>query len=42
MTTWRIPLFDARFGPEEEEALLRPLRAGWLTRLSSSIRRQSK
>ncbi len=31
MSTWRIPLFDARFGPEEEEALLRPLRAGWLT-----------
>jgi dTDP-4-amino-4,6-dideoxygalactose transaminase len=31
MTPWRIPLFDARFGPEEEEAVLRPLRAGWLT-----------
>jgi dTDP-4-amino-4,6-dideoxygalactose transaminase len=31
MSSWRIPLFDARFGPEEEEALLRPLRAGWLT-----------
>jgi dTDP-4-amino-4,6-dideoxygalactose transaminase len=31
MSNWRIPLFDARFGPEEEEALLRPLRAGWLT-----------
>ncbi len=31
MSTWRIPLFDARFGPEEEEAVLRPLRAGWLT-----------
>lgn len=31
MAVWRIPLFDARFGPEEEEALLRPLRSGWLT-----------
>jgi dTDP-4-amino-4,6-dideoxygalactose transaminase len=31
MTTWRIPLFDTRFGREEEEAVLRPLRAGWLT-----------
>jgi dTDP-4-amino-4,6-dideoxygalactose transaminase len=31
MRTWRIPLFDAHFGPEEEEAVLRPLRAGWLT-----------
>ncbi len=31
MSTWRIPLFDARFGPEEEQAVLRPLRAGWLT-----------
>jgi len=28
---WRIPLFDTRFGSEEEEAVLRPLRAGWLT-----------
>jgi dTDP-4-amino-4,6-dideoxygalactose transaminase len=28
---WRIPLFDTRFGPEEEAAVLRPLRAGWLT-----------
>jgi dTDP-4-amino-4,6-dideoxygalactose transaminase len=31
MTTWRVPLFDADFGPEEEAAVLRPLRAGWLT-----------
>jgi len=31
MSTWTIPLFDARFGPEEEAAVLRPLRAGWLT-----------
>jgi dTDP-4-amino-4,6-dideoxygalactose transaminase len=31
MTTWRVPLFDTRFGPEEEAAVLRPLRAGWLT-----------
>jgi len=29
--TWRVPLFDTRFGPEEEEAVLRPLRAAWLT-----------
>lgn len=31
MSSWRIPLFDTRFGPDEEEAVLRPLRAGWLT-----------
>ena len=31
MSAWRIPLFDTRFGPEEEAAVLRPLRAGWLT-----------
>lgn len=31
MSTWRIPLFDTTFGEEEEEAVLRPLRAGWLT-----------
>jgi dTDP-4-amino-4,6-dideoxygalactose transaminase len=29
--TWRVPLFDTRFSPEEEEAVLRPLRAAWLT-----------
>lgn len=28
---WRVPLFDASFGPEEEAAVLRPLRVGWLT-----------
>ena len=31
MSAWRIPLFDIRFGPDEETAVLRPLRAGWLT-----------
>jgi dTDP-4-amino-4,6-dideoxygalactose transaminase len=31
MANWRIPLFDAHFGPEEEDAVLRPLRARWLT-----------
>lgn len=31
MSVWRIPLFDTRFGPDEEAAVLRPLRAGWLT-----------
>jgi len=31
VSAWRIPLFDTRFGPEEEAAVLRPLRAGWLT-----------
>lgn len=31
MTIWRVPLFDADFGPDEEAAVLRPLRAGWLT-----------
>ncbi len=31
MAEWRIPFFDARFGPEEEAAVLRPVRAGWLT-----------
>jgi dTDP-4-amino-4,6-dideoxygalactose transaminase len=38
MTAWRIPLFDARFGAEEEEAVLRPLRAGWLTMGDEVIR----
>ena len=28
---WKIPLFDADFGPEELEAVQRPVRAGWLT-----------
>jgi len=31
VSRWRIPLFDTRFGPDEEAAVLRPLRAGWLT-----------
>src|SRR5437879_4050929 len=31
MTTWRVPLFDARFDADDEAAVLRPLRAGWLT-----------
>ena len=31
MSGWRIPLFDTRFGPDDEAAVLRPLRAGWLT-----------
>jgi dTDP-4-amino-4,6-dideoxygalactose transaminase len=31
MAGWRIPLFSTSFGPEEEAAVLRPLRAGWLT-----------
>jgi dTDP-4-amino-4,6-dideoxygalactose transaminase len=31
MTQWKIPLFDVDFGAREEEAVLRPLRAGWLT-----------
>jgi dTDP-4-amino-4,6-dideoxygalactose transaminase len=30
-TQWRVPLFDTRFGPEEEEAVVRPLRCGWLS-----------
>ncbi|MBU4461352.1 MAG: DegT/DnrJ/EryC1/StrS family aminotransferase, partial [Verrucomicrobia bacterium] len=29
--SWQIPLFSTSFGPEEEEALLRPLRRAWLT-----------
>jgi dTDP-4-amino-4,6-dideoxygalactose transaminase len=29
--SWRVPFFDTTFGAEEEEAVLRPLRAGWLT-----------
>jgi dTDP-4-amino-4,6-dideoxygalactose transaminase len=28
---WRVPFFDTKFGAEEEAAVLRPLRAGWLT-----------
>jgi dTDP-4-amino-4,6-dideoxygalactose transaminase len=31
MAPWRIPLFDTVFDEQEEEAILRPLRAGWLT-----------
>jgi dTDP-4-amino-4,6-dideoxygalactose transaminase len=31
VSAWRIPLFDTRFGLDEEAAVLRPLRAGWLT-----------
>src|SRR5262249_44880719 len=31
MPQWKVPLFDTNFGPEEEAAVLRPLRAGWLT-----------
>jgi dTDP-4-amino-4,6-dideoxygalactose transaminase len=38
MATWRVPLFDTRFGPEEEEAVLRPLRAAWLTMGEEVIR----
>ena len=29
--SWRVPFFDTKFGADEEEAILRPLRAGWLT-----------
>ena len=39
MSAWRIPLFDTRFGPEEEAAVLRPLRAGWLTSWRITISR---
>ena len=28
---WKIPLFDVDFGPEELEAVQRPVRAGWVT-----------
>ncbi len=28
---WKIPLFDTNFGPEELEAVQRPIRAGWVT-----------
>lgn len=28
---WRVPFFDVQFGALEQEAILRPLRAGWLT-----------
>lgn len=31
MADWRVPLFDTDFGAEEEQAVLGPLRAGWLT-----------
>jgi dTDP-4-amino-4,6-dideoxygalactose transaminase len=31
MPDWRIPLFDVSFGAEDEAAVLRPVRAGWLT-----------
>ncbi|MEO0139960.1 MAG: DegT/DnrJ/EryC1/StrS family aminotransferase [candidate division WOR-3 bacterium] len=29
--TWKIPLFDANFGPEEEEALISVIRRGWVS-----------
>src|SRR5271154_2004169 len=44
---WRVPFFDTRFDAEEEEAVLRPLRAGWLTmgeevvQLESELKRAS-
>ncbi len=28
---WKIPLFDLDYGPEEEEAVRRVIRSGWLT-----------
>lgn len=31
MTAWQVPFFDARFDAADEAAVLRPLRAGWLT-----------
>lgn len=31
MIEWKIPLVDVAFGLEEEEAVLRALRSGWLT-----------
>ncbi len=31
MMAWKVPLFDAEFGPEEEEALLRVIRSGWVS-----------
>ncbi len=31
MAAWRIPLFDLDYGPEEEEAVRRVIRRGWLT-----------
>lgn len=31
MTAWRVPFFDTRFDSDDEQAVLRPLRAGWLT-----------
>jgi len=38
MPDWRIPLFDVTFGPEDEAAVLRPLRAGWLTMGEEALR----
>lgn len=31
MIAWRVPLFEARFDADDEDAVLRPLRTGWLT-----------
>ncbi len=31
VAAWRIPLFDLDYGPEEEDAVLRVIRRGWLT-----------
>src|SRR5437660_1511467 len=28
---WRVPFFNTKFGDDEAEAVLRPLKAGWLT-----------
>ena len=40
--SWRIPFFDTKFGADEEEAILRPLRAGWLTMGEEVIQLESE
>ena len=40
--TWRVPFFDTKFGADEEEAILRPLRAGWLTMGEEVIQLESE
>jgi dTDP-4-amino-4,6-dideoxygalactose transaminase len=40
--SWRVPFFDTKFGADEEEAILRPLRAGWLTMGEEVIQLESE
>ena len=38
---WRVPLFEPNFGPEELEAVQKPLRDGWITMGEVTLRLES-